>query len=194
MYWAEDEVTQTLRMIESENLDIRTVTMGISLRDTASRDVNQTAELIYNKITNYGSRLLSCATEVEEEFAIPIVNKRVAVTPVAIVAESCLTDDYTPIGLALDKAAKDIKVDYIGGFSALVHKGFTPGDLKLIHSIAEVLPITERVCASVNLASTLAGINMDAVRIMGEVIKRVANIENLIKVASIPISMKFSPF
>lgn len=167
---------QTNDMIDSQHLDIRTITMGISLRDCCDPDINKCCKKIYDKIVAYAQNLVSVAQEIELELGIPIVNKRISVTPVSIIAESCETDDYVPIAKALDEAAKKCGVNFIGGFSALVHKGYTKGDRNLIASIPEALRQTDRVCASVNVASTKAGINMDAVRQMGEIIKETAEL------------------
>ncbi len=168
------DIMQTNAMIDNQHLDIRTVTMGISLRDCCDPDIDKCCEKIYKKITSYAKNLVPVANEIELELGIPIVNKRISVTPISLVAESCESDDYVPIAIALDKAAKECGVNFIGGFSALVHKGFTKGDRNLIASIPEALRQTERVCASVNVASTKAGINMDAVAQMGRIIKETA--------------------
>jgi uncharacterized protein (UPF0210 family) len=157
-------------MIEQQHLDIRTITMGISLRDCADPSIDAACAKMYDKITRLAENLVKVGLEIEREFGIPIVNKRISVTPIALVAESCRADDYTPIALALDRAAKEVGVNFLGGFSALVHKGFTVGDRHLIDSIPAALSETERVCASVNVATTKAGINMDAVALMGRVI------------------------
>jgi uncharacterized protein (UPF0210 family) len=168
------EILQTNEMIDQQHLDIRTITMGISLRDCAHPDINQCCSKIYDKITRCAKDLVRVGEQIEREFGIPIVNKRISVTPIALVAESCEAQDYTPIALAMDKAAKQVGVNFIGGFSALVHKGFTAGDLKLIRSLPSALAQTERVCASVNIATTKAGINMDAVAMMGQIVKQTA--------------------
>jgi uncharacterized protein (UPF0210 family) len=169
-----NEILQTIEMIDQQNLDIRTITMGISLRDCADPDIKVCCRKIYDKITRLAENLVKTGGDIEAEFGIPIVNKRISVTPIALVAESCSADDYVPIAKALDDAAKTVGVNFIGGFSALVHKGFTVGDRKLIESIPRALAETERVCASVNIATTKAGINMDAVALMGRVIKESA--------------------
>lgn len=168
------DIIATLDMIDNQHLDVRTITMGISLLDCCDESVERVAEKIYNKITTKAARLVETGEAIEREFGIPIVNKRISVTPIALVAASCKEDDYTPIAVALDKAAKKCGVNFIGGFSALVHKGFTKGDINLIKSIPTALACTERVCSSVNVASTKAGINMDAVKLMGETIKETA--------------------
>jgi len=170
------DILQTRDMIDKRHLDIRTITMGISLLDCADTDVNACARKIYDKITKRAENLVKVGQDIEWEFGIPIVNKRISVTPIAIVGNSCQTDSYVPLAIALDKAAKECGVNFIGGFSALVQKGATKGDLTLIHSIPEAMAATDRVCASVNVGSTKAGINMDAVAEMGRVIKRTAEL------------------
>ena len=168
------DILQTIRMIDKQHLDIRTITMGISLRDCAHPDPQVCCENIYRKIKKYAENLVSTGEAIEREMGIPIVNKRISVTPIAMVAESCETEDYVPFAKALDRAAAECGVNFIGGFSALVHKGFTKGDQRLIQSIPQALAQTERVCASVNVATTKAGINMDAVGQMGRIIKEAA--------------------
>ena len=168
------DIIATLDMIDNQHLDVRTITMGISLLDCCDESVEKVAEKVYNKITTKAAKLVETGEAIEREFGIPIVNKRISVTPIALVAGSCKESDYTPIAIALDKAAKKCGVNFIGGFSALVHKGFTKGDINLINSIPTALACTERVCSSVNVASTKAGINMDAVKLMGETIKQTA--------------------
>ena len=173
---SQKEILSTIKMIDQQHLDVRTITMGISLLDCCSDDVNVTADKIYNKITTYAKDLVKVGEDIEKEFGIPIVNKRISVTPIGIVAAACKQTDYTPIALALDKAAKTVGVNLIGGFSALVHKGMTNGDINLINSIPSALASTDRVCASVSVASTKAGINMDAVALMGRVIRKTAEL------------------
>ncbi|MEN6596046.1 MAG: PFL family protein [Clostridiaceae bacterium] len=168
------EIFETQHMIDNEHLDIRTITMGISLRDCAHGDAKIAVQKIYDKITRCAERLVSVGCDIEREMGIPIVNKRISVTPMALVAEASDTEDYVPFALAMDRAAIECGVNFIGGFSALVQKGFTNGDKKLIASIPEALAVTKYVCSSVNVASTRAGINMDAVRWMGEIIKAAA--------------------
>lgn len=168
------EIFETQHMIDSEHLDIRTITMGISLRDCAHGDAKIAAQKIYDKITRCAEHLVSVGCDIEREMGIPIVNKRISVTPMALVAEASDTTDYVPFAVAMDRAAAECGVNFIGGFSALVQKGFTNGDKKLIASIPEALAVTKYVCSSVNVASTRAGINMDAVRWMGEIIKAAA--------------------
>ena len=168
------EIFETQHMIDREHLDIRTITMGISLRDCAHSDVNTATRKIYDKITHCAERLVSVGTDIEREMGIPIVHKRISVTPMALVAEASETEDYVPFAKAMDRAAETCGVNFIGGFSALVQKGFTVGDRRLILSIPEALATTKYVCSSINVASTRAGINMDAVRLMGEIIKETA--------------------
>ena len=168
------EIFETQHMIDREHLDIRTITMGISLRDCADGDPKRATEKIYEKITRSAERLVSVGEDIEREMGIPIVNKRISVTPMALVADASETEDYVPFALAMDRAADTCGVNFIGGFSALVQKGFTRGDIRLIRSIPEALAVTKYVCSSINVASTRAGINMDAVRLMGEIIKLTA--------------------
>ncbi|WP_425057779.1 hypothetical protein SCACP_23190 [Sporomusa carbonis] len=170
------DVYETNRMIEENKLDIRTITLGISLRDCGHPDIKALCRNIYDKVTRTAEKLVQTGEDIEAEYGIPIINKRISVTPIAIVAESCRTDSYVEVAQALDAAAKEVGVNFIGGFSALVEKGYTNGDKVLIRSIPEALAVTERVCSSVNLASTKAGINMDCVREMGEIIKKTAEL------------------
>lgn len=170
------DILETNRMIAENKLDVRTITLGISLRDCADPDVKVFCRNIYDKITRTAARLVQTGEDIEAEYGIPIINKRISVTPIAIAAESCRTDSYLPVAEALDAAAREVGVNFIGGFSALVEKGYTKGDRLLIRSIPEALAKTERVCSSVNLASTKAGINMDCVREMGEIIKATAEL------------------
>ena len=171
---SQKEILSTIEMIDHQHLDVRTITMGISLLDCTSDSVEVTAKKIYDKITRLAKDLVKVGEDIEREFGIPIVNKRISVTPIGIVAASCKETDYTPIAKALDAAAKECGVNFIGGFSALVHKGMTNGDINLISSIPSALSETERVCSSVSVASTKAGINMDAVALMGRIIKKTA--------------------
>jgi len=168
------DILETINMIEEEHLDIRTITMGISLRDCASDSVDAMCRKIYDKVTKCAERLVSVGEDIEHDFGIPIINKRISVTPIAVIADSLDTPDCVPVAAALDKAAAAVGVNFIGGFSALVHKGFTKGDRNLIRCIPEALSATERVCSSVNVATTKAGINMDAVAQMGEIICKTA--------------------
>lgn len=171
-----ESILETINMIKLYNLDIRTVTLALSLRDCIDSDVDIVCENIYNKITKYAKNLVEYANEFENDYSIPIVNKRIAVTPISIIGEACKNPDYVKIAQTLDRAAKDVGVNFIGGFSALVEKGCTKGDNLLIESIPEALATTERVCASVNLASSKAGINMDAVLKMSDIIKKSAEL------------------
>lgn len=170
------EILETIRMVQMENLDIRTVTMGISLRDCGHTDPKVAQQRIYDKITKYAENLVSEANKIELEYGIPIVNKRISVTPMSMVAESSDIDTYVDFAKVLDKAAIEVGVNFIGGFSALVQKGYTKGDLALINSIPQALAETERVCSSINVASTKAGINMDAVHHVGKIIKQTAEL------------------
>lgn len=170
------DILETNRMIAENKLDVRTITMGISLRDCAHPNIKQFCDNIYDKITRSAEYLVQTGEDIETEYGIPIINKRISVTPIAIAAESCRTDSFVPVAQALDAAAKAVGVNFIGGFSALVEKGCTNGDKVLIKSIPQALAVTDRVCSSVNLASTKAGINMDCVREMGEIIKRTAEL------------------
>ena len=172
----EDLILETINMIKLYNLDIRTVTLALSLRDCVDSDVNVVCENIYNKIIHYSKHLVEYANEFENDYSIPIVNKRIAVTPISLVGEGCKNPDYVKIAKTLDKAAKAAGVNFIGGFSALVEKGMTKGDKLLIESIPEALAETEFVCSSVNVASSKAGINMDAVLKMAETVKKVAEL------------------
>ncbi|MGP3777207.1 PFL family protein [Halanaerobium saccharolyticum] len=170
------EIMETIRMLEEEKLDIRTVTMGISLSDCADSDGAKARENIYNKIVKYAGDLVKTAEEIELKYDIPIINKRISVTPISLVAAASEDLDYIEFAKTLDRAAKEVGVDFIGGFSALVHKGMTEADKKLIKSIPEALAQTERVCSSVNIGTTRAGLNMDAVAEMGEVVKKCADL------------------
>jgi len=170
------DILETNRMITENKLDVRTITMGISLRDCAHPNIKQFCQNVYDKITTSAEFLVQTGEDIEAEYGIPIINKRISVTPISIAAEACRTDSYVPVAEALDAAAKEVGVNFIGGFSALVEKGYTNGDRILIKSIPQALSITDRVCSSINLASTKAGINMDCVREMGEIVKRTAEL------------------
>ncbi|MBQ6840286.1 MAG: PFL family protein [Oscillospiraceae bacterium] len=170
------DILSTQDMIDKRHLDIRTITMGISLLDCTHEDVDICAQKIYDKITRQAENLVKTGQDIEWEFGIPIVNKRISVTPISIIGNSCRTDSYVPLAIAMDKAAKECGVNFIGGFSALVQKGCTKGDWILMDSIPEAMKATERVCASVNVGSTKAGINMDAVAKMGQIIKKTAEV------------------
>jgi uncharacterized protein (UPF0210 family) len=169
-----EEIIETLVMITQQNLDIRTVTLGLSLADCADPDLDRMAARVYEKVVRSADRLVPVADAIAAEYGIPIVNKRIAVTPIAQLAAACGACDVSPLADALDRAADAVGVDYIGGFSALVHKGIGDGDRRLIDSIPTALASTRRVCASVNVATTRAGVNMDAVLRMAEVIRETA--------------------
>ena len=168
------EILSTIEMIDRQHLDIRTITMGISLLSCCTQDEKTACDRIYEKITRYAEKLVRVGEEIEREFGIPIVNKRISVTPMALVAAASECEDYVPFALTLDRAAKTCGVNFIGGYSALVQKGMTEADQKLIRSIPEALDRTDLVCSSVNVGSTRAGINMDAVALMGRIIKETA--------------------
>lgn len=172
------EVLETNKMIEQYNLDVRTITMGISLLDCVSDDLEELNKNIYSKITKYADKLVETGDDIAKDFGIPIVNKRISVTPIALIgASACETpEDFVTIAKTLDKAANEVGVNFIGGYSALVNKGMTPAEENLIKSIPQALSQTERVCSSVNVGSTKTGIDMDAVRLMGEVIKETAEL------------------
>ena len=170
------EVQETNRMIQQEKFDVRTITMGISLLDCAHENIEVFCENVYNKITTKAKNLVKVGEQLEKEFGIPVVNKRISVTPIAIAAAGCKTDTYVPIAKALDRAAQTVGVNFIGGFSALVQKGMTPSDEILIRSIPEAMKVTNCVCSSVNLASTKSGMNMDAVAKMGHIIHETASL------------------
>ena len=170
----ENNILETINMIKLYNLDIRTVTLALSLRDCISEDIDRLCDNIYKKIKKYAKNLVSYADELADEYSIPIINKRISVTPISIIGESCKNPDYVKIAKVLDMAAKEVGVNFVGGFSALVEKGMTKGDELLIESIPQALAQTQRVCASVNVASSKAGINMDAVLKMAKIIKESA--------------------
>ena len=170
------EILQTIEMIDQQHLDVRTVTMGISLLDCCDTDAKAACRKIYDKITRSAKDLVRTGEEIEAEFGIPIVNKRISVTPIALVAGASETEDYVPFAKALDAARAETGVNFVGGFSALVQKGMTPADMRLIRAIPQALAETELVCSSVNIGSTKAGINMDAVALMGETVKETARL------------------
>ena len=170
------EVLETNKMILEENLDVRTITLGVSLLDCASASLKETCDSVYEKLTRLGRDLVKTGDEISREFGVPIVNKRISITPAAIVGSSCCRTprDFVRLARTLDRAAKKLGVNFIGGYSAVVSKGMTPADELLIRSIPEAMAVTERLCASVNVGSTKTGIDMDAVRLMGEIIKATA--------------------
>ena len=167
------EIMETIRMIEEQNLDVRTITMGISLIDCMDTDINKSCEKVYNKIYKYAKDLVKIGETISKKYGIPIINKRVSVTPISMLV-GVSGGDPVLYAKTLDKVANDIGIDFIGGFSALVQKGFAPGDLELINSIPEALECTSKLCSSVNVGSTRAGINLDAVKLMGKIIKKAA--------------------
>ncbi|MDT2691820.1 PFL family protein [Enterococcus gallinarum] len=176
-----NQILETIRMVEEENLDIRTITMGISLLDCIDADIDQMCEKIYQKITTKAKNLVRVGEQIETEYGIPIINKRISVTPIAIVvaASQPTPQDCVKVAKTLDRAAETVGVNFIGGYSALVEKGYQGGDLALIQSIPEALAATNFVCSSVNIGSTKAGINMDAVRLMGETVKQTAETSDM---------------
>ncbi|AET68899.1 hypothetical protein Desor_3404 [Desulfosporosinus orientis DSM 765] len=174
--FAREEIQQTINMIHKENLDIRTITMGISLLDCSSDDISRMEQKIYDKITQKAGQLVQIGEQISARYGIPIINKRVSVTPIAIAAAQMNSEAMVRIAKSLNRAAREIGINFIGGFSALVQKGFTPGDLALIDSIPQALSETEFVCSSVNIGTTKAGINMDAVLKMGSVILKAAQL------------------
>lgn len=170
------EILSTIEMIEQQHLDIRTVTMGISLLSCCDENIEKACQKVYDKICKSAQNLVQKAEEIEVEFGIPIVNKRISVTPIALVAAACGDADYSRFAIALDEAAKTCGVDFIGGYSALVQKGMSDADLRLITSIPKALSETELVCSSINVGSSKTGINMDAVELMGRIIKQTAEV------------------
>lgn len=170
------EVIETNKMIEQENLDVRTITLGISLLDCADNNLDELNNKIYNKITTVAKDLVATGKSIEREFGIPIVNKRISITPISLVGASACKcpEDYVKIAQTLDKAAKTVGVNFLGGYSALVSKGMTTSDINLIKSIPQALAVTERVCSSVNVGSTKTGIDMDAVKLLGEIVLETA--------------------
>jgi len=171
----QENILETIRMIHEECLDIRTITMEISLLDCADTDIDRSCEKIYKKITSRAGKLVETAQAISRQYGIPIINERVAVTPIALL-QSVSGGDCVKYAKTLDRAAKDIGINFVGGYTALVQKGMTRGDLELIESIPEALACTDLVCSSVNIGSTRAGINMDAVRKMGEIVKKTAEL------------------
>ena len=172
------EVIETNNMIDKDLLDVRTITIGISLLDCIDTDLNKLCDNIYNKITRVAKNLVKVGDDISRDFGVPIVNKRISVTPIALIGGSACksVNDFVQIAKTLDKAAKEIGIDFIGGFSALVDKGFTKGDINLINSIPKALSETDRVCSSVNVGSTKSGINLDAVKMMGKTVKDLAEL------------------
>ncbi len=170
------DILETITMIQDEHLDVRTITMGISLLDCCNSDIDTTCNKVYDKITRRAHDLVKTGEEIEKEYGIPIINKRIAVTPIAMITASCDKKEPVRLARALERAANECGVNFIGGYSALVHKGFSPGDFELINSIPEALSVTDHVCSSVNIGSTKSGINMDAVALMGRIVRRTAEL------------------
>ena len=170
------DILETIKMIEDEHLDIRTITMGISLLDCITGDINTTCDKVYDKITRKAEHLVETGEQIEAELGIPIIHKRISVTPMAMIGAATDATSYVPLAQTLDRAAATCGVNFVGGFSALVQKGFAKGDEILIRSIPEALATTDLVCSSVNVASTKAGTNLDAIRMMGEVIRQTAEL------------------
>ena len=169
------DILETIRMIQDECLDIRTITMGISLLDCIDSDIDKACAKVYDKITRCAKDLVKVGEDIEKEYGIPIINKRISVTPIAIISAACKCSPVK-FALTMDAAAKAVGVNLIGGYSALVQKGFSAGDIELINSIPEALSVTERVCSSVNVGSTKTGINLDACKLMGQIVKKSAEI------------------
>ncbi|MBQ3070042.1 MAG: PFL family protein [Clostridia bacterium] len=170
------DILETIQMIEEENLDVRTITMGISLLDCCHSDIDVTCQRIYDKITRYAKDLVKTGETIEREYGIPIINKRISVTPIAMILASCEHRDAVKIAKTLERAAVTCGVNFLGGFSALVQKGFGPGDKELIEAIPQALAETEHICSSVNIGSTKTGINMDAVKLMGQTVRKAAEL------------------
>lgn len=170
------DILETITMIQDEHLDVRTITMGISLLDCCHSDVDVMCQKVYDKITRYAKDLVATGEQIEKEFGIPIINKRISVTPAAMILASCENKDAVKLAKTLEKAAVACGVNFLGGFSALVQKGFGPGDRELIEAIPEALSVTDHICSSVNIGSTKSGINMDAVGLMGKVVRKSAEL------------------
>ena len=168
------DILETINMIDNENLDVRTITMGISLLDCMDEDIDKASVRVYDKVCRYAQDLVKTGEDIEREYGIPIINKRISVSPIGMIAAPCQSRNVVKFAQALDKAAFELGVNFIGGYSALVQKGFSAGDYAVIDSIPEALDITERVCSSVNIGSTKAGLNMDAVKMMGKIVRETA--------------------
>ncbi|HAS79238.1 MAG TPA: hypothetical protein DCS38_06125, partial [Ruminococcus sp.] len=169
-----NDILETIRMIQDECLDIRTITMGISLLDCIDSDIDKACQKVYDKITSKAENLVKVGEQIEKEYGIPIIHKRIAVTPIAMICAACTDRNPVKFALTLQKAADTCGVNFIGGYSALVQKGFSSGDIELIKSIPEALSVTENICSSVNVGSSKSGINMDAVALMGKIVKEAA--------------------
>lgn len=174
MLFSPNEIQETVNMFMRQKLDVRAITMGISLRDCACADGKESRRRMYDKIMRYAGKLVTTGQDIEKEFGVPIINKRISVTPISLVAEASEEQDFTEWAVTLDSIAKELNVDFVGGFSALVQKGMTPGDQILMQSIPHAMAVTDRVCASVNVGTTKSGINMDAVKMMGDILKKTA--------------------
>ncbi len=174
MLFSPVEIEETVNMFMHHKLDVRAITMGISLRDCACASGKESRQRMYDKIMGYAGKLVSTGQEIEKEFGVPIINKRVSVTPISMIAEPSGEKDYTPWAETLDKIAKELNIDFVGGFGALVQKGITPGDQTLLNSLPHALAVTDRVCSSINVGTSKNGINMNAVKQMGEIIKKTA--------------------
>ena len=174
MLFSPNEIQETVNMFMRQKLDVRAITMGISLRDCACADGKESRRRMYDKIMRYAGKLVTTGQDIEKEFGVPIINKRISVTPISLVAEASGGQDFTEWAVTLDSIAKELNVDFVGGFSALVQKGMTPGDQILMQSIPHAMAVTDRVCASVNVGTTKSGINMDAVKMMGDILKKTA--------------------
>ena len=178
------DILETIHMIEDENLDIRTITMGISLLDCCSQDIDDSCRRVYDKIARKAEKLVRVGCEIEKEYGVPIINKRIAVTPIAMLLGACPDADPVEFAKTLDAAGKKVGVNFVGGYSALVHKGFSAGDRRLIESIPRALAETDIVCSSVNIGATKAGLNMDAIKLMGEAVKKASELtEDDLKIA-----------
>ncbi|MBU3967771.1 MAG: PFL family protein [Euryarchaeota archaeon] len=175
MEYTLDEVMETVRMTLYHNFDIRTATLGINLKDCIDTDIENFKSNVYDKVTEYGKKLVYEAGKIEDKYGVPIINKRISVTPVSLIVESCSEDAPLEIAKTLDRAARDAKIDFIGGYGALVQKGMTRADSRLIDSLPEMLSSTERVCAFLNVASTVSGMNMDAIIKLGNILKDIAS-------------------
>ncbi|MBU4222479.1 MAG: PFL family protein [Euryarchaeota archaeon] len=175
MEYSLDEVMETVRMTLYHNFDIRTATLGINLKDCIDTDIENFKSNVYDKVTEYGKKLVYEAGKIEDKYGVPIINKRISVTPVSLIVESCREDAPLEIAKTLDRAARDVNIDFIGGYGALVQKGMTRADSRLIDSLPEMLSSTERVCAFLNVASTVSGMNMDAIIKLGNILKDIAS-------------------
>ena len=171
-----NDILETINMIENENFDVRTITMGISLLDCIDDNIDKACDKVYDKICRYAGELVKTGEDISIDYGIPIIHKRISVTPIAMVASACQAQKTVKFAQTLDRAAKEVGVNFIGGYTALCHKGFSAGDYALIESIPEALSVTDRVCSSVNIGSTKAGINMDAVAMMGRTIRKTAEL------------------